>query len=229
MTAVTATRWPEVRCRRGVVASPHVLASQAGLAAFERGGNAVDAALAAAITIAVVYPHMNGVGGDAFWLVFDGPRGELRRDRGYLRDLRPPRPRDPHARRRRRAHRARRRLGLVGGPPLQPGAARLAGDVEGAIRRRAPPRARRLSGLAGPAPGDGGDAGAVRRDRARRGAPHAVAAVSSRRAGRAPRPAGARRHAGGSRRRRRRGVLSRRAGASSGRGRRGGGQPVDGP
>jgi len=78
MTAVTATRWPEVRCRRGVVASPHVLASQAGLAAFERGGNAVDAALAAAITIAVVYPHMNGVGGDAFWLVFDGPRGELR-------------------------------------------------------------------------------------------------------------------------------------------------------
>src|SRR6058998_1050 len=63
MTAVTATRWPEVRCRRGVVASPHVLASQAGLAAFERGGNAVDAALAAAITIAVVYPHMNGVGG----------------------------------------------------------------------------------------------------------------------------------------------------------------------
>jgi gamma-glutamyltranspeptidase/glutathione hydrolase len=60
------------------VASPHVLASRAGAAVIERGGNAVDAALAAAITIAVVYPHMNGVGGDAFWLVFDGRRGTLR-------------------------------------------------------------------------------------------------------------------------------------------------------
>ena len=74
----SATRWPEVHCRRAVVASPHVLASRAGAAILERGGNAVDAALAAAITIAVVYPHMNGIGGDAFWLVFDGPRGELR-------------------------------------------------------------------------------------------------------------------------------------------------------
>jgi len=78
MAAVTQTRWPELRARRAVVASPHALASRAGAAIIERGGNAVDAALAAAITIAVVYPHMNGVGGDAFWLIFDGPRGELR-------------------------------------------------------------------------------------------------------------------------------------------------------
>ena len=68
----------QTRGGRGVVASPHVLASRAGLAMLERGGNAIDAALAAAVTIAVVYPHMNGVGGDAFWLIFDGPHPQLR-------------------------------------------------------------------------------------------------------------------------------------------------------
>ena len=65
------TRWPETRARRGLVASPHVLASRAGLAVLERDGNALDAAIAAATTIAVVYPHMNGVGGDNFWLIYD--------------------------------------------------------------------------------------------------------------------------------------------------------------
>jgi gamma-glutamyltranspeptidase/glutathione hydrolase len=69
---VTApTRWPEASSRAGLVASPHALASEAGAHAFDLGGNALDAALAAAITLAVVYPHMNGVGGDAFWLVHD--------------------------------------------------------------------------------------------------------------------------------------------------------------
>lgn len=71
------TRWPETRARRGLVASPHVLASRSGLAALERGGNAVDAAIAAATTIAVVYPHMNGVGGDNFWLLYDAPARRL--------------------------------------------------------------------------------------------------------------------------------------------------------
>jgi oxamate amidohydrolase len=74
---LSETRWPQARFRHAVVASPHVLASRAGARVLGRGGNAVDAALAAAITIAVVYPHMNGVGGDAFWLIFDGSRGEL--------------------------------------------------------------------------------------------------------------------------------------------------------
>src|SRR5438046_8554669 len=75
---MTRTRWNEARAPRGMVATPHVLASESGLAALRAGGNAVDAAIAAATTIAVVYPHMNGVGGDNVWLIFDGARGELR-------------------------------------------------------------------------------------------------------------------------------------------------------
>ncbi len=59
---------------RNVVATSQPLASQAGAAAFARGGNAIDAALAAAITLTVVEPTMNGIGGDAFALVWDGER-----------------------------------------------------------------------------------------------------------------------------------------------------------
>ena len=72
------TRWPEARARRGLIASPHVLASRAGLAILEGGGNALDAAIAAAATIAVVYPHMNSIGGDSFWLVHDARHATLR-------------------------------------------------------------------------------------------------------------------------------------------------------
>ncbi len=54
------------------IATPHVAATAAGRAAFEAGGNAVDAALAAACAIAVVYPHMCAVGGDVMALVHDG-------------------------------------------------------------------------------------------------------------------------------------------------------------
>jgi gamma-glutamyltranspeptidase len=57
---------------RYAVATPHTAATAAGVAAFEAGGNAVDAALAAACAIAVVYPHMNAVGGDVMALVHDG-------------------------------------------------------------------------------------------------------------------------------------------------------------
>lgn len=59
---------------RYAVATPHVAATRAGREAFEAGGNAVDAALAAATTLAVVYPHMCGVGGDLFALVHE-PQG----------------------------------------------------------------------------------------------------------------------------------------------------------
>jgi gamma-glutamyltranspeptidase/glutathione hydrolase len=58
------------------VATPHVAASEAAAAAFERGGNAIDAALAAATTLAVVYPQMCGVGGDLFALV-QHPEGDV--------------------------------------------------------------------------------------------------------------------------------------------------------
>jgi oxamate amidohydrolase len=74
---IQGKRWPEARAVRGLVATPHALASQAGLAILKRGGNALDAAIAAATTVAVVYPHMNGVGGDSFWLIFDGQRRTL--------------------------------------------------------------------------------------------------------------------------------------------------------
>jgi len=73
-----ATRWPEIRARHGAVAAPHALASDAGLAILRAGGNALDAAIAAAATLAVVYPHMNGVGGDNLWLVYDAGRERLR-------------------------------------------------------------------------------------------------------------------------------------------------------
>ena len=49
--------------------APHSLASQSALAVLREGGNAVEAMVAAAATIAVVYPHMNGLGGDSFWLM----------------------------------------------------------------------------------------------------------------------------------------------------------------
>jgi len=74
---MSPTRWPESRAPRGMVASPHVLASASGVAALRAGGNALDAAIATAATIAVVYPHMNGVGGDNFWLIHDAGAGRL--------------------------------------------------------------------------------------------------------------------------------------------------------
>ena len=49
--------------------APHALAAQSALAVLREGGNAVEAMIAAAATIAVVYPHMNSIGGDSFWLV----------------------------------------------------------------------------------------------------------------------------------------------------------------
>jgi gamma-glutamyltranspeptidase/glutathione hydrolase len=53
----------------GMVTAPHHLAAQAGLEVLRDGGNAIEAMVAAAAAIAVVYPHMNGLGGDSFWLI----------------------------------------------------------------------------------------------------------------------------------------------------------------
>ncbi|RTE11768.1 gamma-glutamyltransferase [Paenibacillus whitsoniae] len=53
-----------------MVVSPHYLASAAGARMLERGGNAFDAAVAVSACLAVVYPHMTGLGGDSFWLMY---------------------------------------------------------------------------------------------------------------------------------------------------------------
>ncbi|HXV25704.1 MAG TPA: gamma-glutamyltransferase family protein [Alphaproteobacteria bacterium] len=58
------TTRPELRGTFGMVASTHWLASQAGMAVLERGGNAFDAAVAAGFTLQVVEPHLNGPGGE---------------------------------------------------------------------------------------------------------------------------------------------------------------------
>ncbi|HDT2106798.1 TPA: oxamate amidohydrolase [Enterobacter roggenkampii] len=59
----------------GMAVAPHHLASQSALAVLREGGSAIEAIVAAAATIAVVYPHMNGLGGDGFWLIVP-PEGD---------------------------------------------------------------------------------------------------------------------------------------------------------
>src|ERR671935_795187 len=64
------TTRPELRGTFGMVASTHWLASAAGMAVLERGGNAFDAAVAAGLVLQVVEPHLNGPGGEVpivFW------------------------------------------------------------------------------------------------------------------------------------------------------------------
>lgn len=53
----------------GFVSSPNALATQAGIDVLQRGGTAIDAAIACALCLCVVYPHMTSLGGDAFWLI----------------------------------------------------------------------------------------------------------------------------------------------------------------
>ncbi|WP_228038419.1 gamma-glutamyltransferase [Nodosilinea sp. LEGE 06152] len=60
-----------------MVVCPHYLASTAGLNVLSQGGNAVDAAIAVQAALAVVYPHMTGLGGDGFWLGYDAPSNQL--------------------------------------------------------------------------------------------------------------------------------------------------------
>ena len=65
------TTRPEIEATFGVVASTHWIATAVGMAALEKGGNAFDAAVAAAFTLQVVEPHLNGPGGDVPIIVND--------------------------------------------------------------------------------------------------------------------------------------------------------------
>lgn len=69
---------PATMAPNGMVASPHSLASAAGVDVLRAGGSAVDAAIAASAALSVLYPHMTGVGGDAFWLLYDAAAGRVR-------------------------------------------------------------------------------------------------------------------------------------------------------
>jgi len=81
---------------RAAVAAPHSLAAEAGRDVLTQGGNAIEAMVAMAATIAVAYPHMNSLGGDGFWLIREtkgdkvraieacGPAGALATRERYL-------------------------------------------------------------------------------------------------------------------------------------------------
>src|SRR5215467_9115821 len=71
------TTRPELRGTFGAIASTHWLASAAGMAVLERGGNACDAAVAAGFTLQVVEPHLNGPGGDMPAMVYDADRDKV--------------------------------------------------------------------------------------------------------------------------------------------------------
>ncbi|MFL5751207.1 MAG: gamma-glutamyltransferase [Chloroflexota bacterium] len=86
------------RGRRGAVVAPHHLATEAGLGILRAGGSAVDAAIATNAVLAVVVPESCGIGGDAFWLVWEASarrlhalngsgRAPASADPGAIRDL----------------------------------------------------------------------------------------------------------------------------------------------
>ena len=81
---------PLARGRHGAVVAPHHLATAAGLGVLRAGGSAVDAAIATNAALAVVMPNGCGIGGDAFWLIWDAEAGRLfnvwvdEHDRGQL-------------------------------------------------------------------------------------------------------------------------------------------------
>jgi gamma-glutamyltranspeptidase / glutathione hydrolase len=70
------TTRPELAGTFGMVASTHWLASAAGMAVLEQGGNAFDAAVATGLVLQVVEPHLNGPGGEVPMIAFDATRGE---------------------------------------------------------------------------------------------------------------------------------------------------------
>src|SRR2546426_8236406 len=114
---------PIARGRHGAVVAPHHLATAAGLHILRQGGSAVDAAIATNAALAVVMPQGCGLGGDAFWLIWDA---SARRQVALNGSGRAPAAADPVALR----QSGMRRLPLRG--PLTvtvPGAVRSWGDA----------------------------------------------------------------------------------------------------
>src|SRR5438046_6105500 len=71
------TTRPEIEGTFGVVAATHWIATAVGMATLEKGGNAFDAAVATALTLQVVEPHLNGPGGDVPAIVHDVRKGKV--------------------------------------------------------------------------------------------------------------------------------------------------------
>jgi len=67
----------KIATKFGIVAASQPLAARAGVQLLERGGNAIDAAIAANAVMGVVEPHMNGIGGDLFAIIYIAKRGKL--------------------------------------------------------------------------------------------------------------------------------------------------------
>ena len=134
-------------------------AAEAGRDVLAEGGNAIEAMVAMAAAIAAVYPHMNHIGGDAFWLVASRPaaprdrRGGLRRARARRRALSRATRRSRRAGRSRRSRcRARSAAGRWRAKPRS--ARRPACRSRRCSRRAIRARARRLRGHAQPGASD---------------------------------------------------------------------------
>ena len=212
----------EMRCwrpliigRRGAVAANHPLAAQAGLMALRAGGNAVDAAVATALALAVAEPMMSGLGGDAFYHVFDAKTG-----RAVVLNGTGPAPRAATPERyaaRHPAHRAHVGVGSRHARRARHDACRTRHAALGAaLRRGDPPGARGVRRDAAlPAFRRRACRYPARRPPQRRGIPRGRRGAGCRRPDRAARPCP---RAGGNRRRGRRLLLSRRPGPAARRG-----------